>query len=607
MAPDDQPGNRGSKLRCLVAWMPLPVEIVEEKFSVVDKEEDDNAFEKQTRGETFPTVETDYSHPNVAKMVQEWETVNGMVGTMGSKSKDKNESVLDSGIFALDIVDEESEEWNLPGEVLDEPDALHRIREGSVSGCGLPSVQARKGRTADRARVYAGAERPHQRPRNDRKRRNDAAAVRSITSEFPSHKTSQDHEERPGEECSTVCSSGSGTALQNQNAIHSVNIKIVGSKVWCDLREISTLPNNWSFNLVLENAEIICVGQEAIERMVNKDKVTHTPDGQDTHGCAELDSKDTQREDELSAEEDTGAITPGLESHGAGGSGLSLGRLLEAVVHAPWEAQESETVIGNSPGHSECSLHTPSFGKDWAEVGSDCSNTSGAGYAEDGSINGREVLEGWMRQGRALAEDGVDEAQRCVFTELQNKEELKDDGAMGAVGSGAEQRLTESVAADKENVEVMGAVSSGVEQRLTESMAVSYEQEKVMGAISSGAEQRLIESMAKEDTTRATSESGALEGVESVDDGSGDLSYTNSSTGLCGDRISGRGRPVGGLSVESFLEKGRDTPTQLHSNPMPKTTQSHYSVTRLDASIPNGLLKYNNGRGKSVHRTLGHS
>ena len=99
MAPDDQPGNRGSKLRCLVAWMPLPVGIVEEKFSVVDKEEDDNAFEKQTRGETFPTVETDYSHPNVAKMVQEWETVNGMVGTMGSKSKDKNE-----------LVDEESSE-----------------------------------------------------------------------------------------------------------------------------------------------------------------------------------------------------------------------------------------------------------------------------------------------------------------------------------------------------------------------------------------------------------------------------------------------------------------------------------------------------------------
>ena len=70
----------------------MPVEIVEEKFSVVDKEEDDNAFEKQTRGETFPTVETDYSHPNVAKMVQEWETVNGVVGTMGSKPKDKSES-----------------------------------------------------------------------------------------------------------------------------------------------------------------------------------------------------------------------------------------------------------------------------------------------------------------------------------------------------------------------------------------------------------------------------------------------------------------------------------------------------------------------------------
>ena len=161
--------------------MPLPVEIVEEKFSVVDKEEDDNAFEKQTRGETFPTVETDYSHPNVAKMVQEWETVNGVVGTMGSKPKDKNESVLDSGIFALDIVDEESEEWNLPGEVLDEPDALHRIRGSSESGCGLPFVGARKGRTADCVRVSADAKGPRQRLWNDRKWRNDAAAVRSIT------------------------------------------------------------------------------------------------------------------------------------------------------------------------------------------------------------------------------------------------------------------------------------------------------------------------------------------------------------------------------------------------------------------------------------------
>ena len=199
-----------------------------------------------------------------------------------------------------------------------------------------------------------------------------------------------------------------------------------------------------------------------------------------------------------------------------------------------------------------------------------------------------------MRQGRALAEDDVDEAQRCVFTELQNNEGLKDDGAMGAVDGGAEQRLTESMAAGKENVEVMGAISSGAEQRLIESMAVSDEQEEVMGAVSSGAEQRLIESMAKEDTTRATSESGALEGVESVDDGSIDLSFTTGSAGLRGDRISGRGRPVGGLSVESFLEKGRDTSTQSHSNPMPKTTQSHYSVTKLDACIATAVHKHNN-------------
>ena len=50
-----------------------------------------------------------------------------------------------------------------------------------------------------------------------------------------------------------------------------------------------------------------------------------------------------------------------------------------------------------------------------------------------------------------------------------------------------------------------------------------------------------------------------------MDVGDTDLSYTNSSSSLRVSRSSGRGRPVGGLAVESFLEKGRDTPTQHQS------------------------------------------
>ena len=68
-ALDDQPGNWGSKLRCVVAWMPLPVEIREEKLFLIDDKEKTGSFKNKRGTEPLSGIVTSDMHPNHAQCV----------------------------------------------------------------------------------------------------------------------------------------------------------------------------------------------------------------------------------------------------------------------------------------------------------------------------------------------------------------------------------------------------------------------------------------------------------------------------------------------------------------------------------------------------------